>query len=84
MRNEVVARLFDWKREGLQVDYRDRDKKKYFFFKVIDEEDKAAWFWSLVMKLNLVIGCLSWFVGDGNGYVKDGGDEREARKNIFG
>jgi hypothetical protein len=36
------------------------------------------------MKLILVIGCLSWFVGDGNGYVKDGGDEREARKNIFG
>jgi hypothetical protein len=36
------------------------------------------------MKLILVISCLSWFVRDGNGYVKDGGDEREARKNIFG
>lgn len=59
-------------------------RKIFFFFKVIDEEDKAAWFWSLVMKLILVIGCLSWFVGDGNDYVNDGGGEREARKNIFG
>jgi hypothetical protein len=54
-----------------------------FFFNVIDEKDKDAWL-MVVIKLILVIGCLSWFVGDGNDYVNDGGDEREARKNIFG
>jgi len=54
-----------------------------FFFKVIDKEDKVAWL-MVVMKLFLVIGCLSWFVGDGDNCVNDGRDEREAEKNIFG
>lgn len=54
-----------------------------FFFKVIDEKDKVAWL-MVAVKLLQVIDYLSWFVGDGDDYVNDGGDEREAGKNIFG